>query len=156
MENLYEILQCSSNATIEELRKSYIHLVRQCHPDKIEQFQQIDDSPTDTTNSSKDHGDSKHQSTQQFLKIDRAWKILRDSDLRAQFDLKWQERQIYQDHPIQDTVAQEDFEWDDEDNVYCYPCRCGSDYVLTESDIKLLFDFVCCESCSLTIKVIYS
>ena len=129
-------------------------LARKYHPDKISQ---LNISKSKDVGSNSDIIDYSEMS-KQFMKIDRAWKILRDPELRAQFDLKWQERQISQDHPIQDIVPFEDFDVDDSDQeeLYTFPCRCGSDFVLSESDVKLCFDIVCCETCSLTIKVIYS
>lgn len=44
---------------------------------------------------------------------------------------------------------------DDENIFYTYECRCGGNYVLTGVDVKLKFDIVCCDTCSLSIQVIY-
>lgn len=43
-----------------------------------------------------------------------------------------------------------------EDSVFVYSCRCGGSYVLTGVDVKLKFDIVCCDTCSLSVQVIYS
>ena len=138
MENLYEILECSPMSTTEELRKSYISLAKRFHPDKL--------------SASEDTG---ADSNQDFIKIDKAWKILKDPELRSEFDAKWQERLVSQDLPIQDTVPFEEFDFVSEEDIFVYPCRCGSDYVLSQTDVTLNFDIVCCESCSLTIRVEY-
>ncbi|XP_012942370.1 DPH4 homolog [Aplysia californica] len=161
MENLYEILQSSPQASAEELKKSYMRLARQYHPDKMShsrsngQESLSEPSRCEASNEQSENTFQKNCSDE-FVKIDRAWKILRDSELRTQFDLKWQERCLSQDLPIQDTVPYEDFDWDDSEDMYTYPCRCGSFYLLSETDVKLLYDIVCCETCSLTIKVVYS
>ena len=90
-----------------------------------------------------------------FVKIDMAWKILGDDDLRAEYDTKWQDRCLMQEHPIQDTVPFDDFDYEADEEVYTYPCRCGSEFLLTKFDIQLLYDYVCCATCSLTIKITY-
>lgn len=43
----------------------------------------------------------------------------------------------------------------EEKKIYTYTCRCGGQYVLTGVDVKLKFDIVCCDTCSLSVKVIY-
>ncbi|XP_045172513.2 DPH4 homolog [Mercenaria mercenaria] len=43
----------------------------------------------------------------------------------------------------------------DDEIGYTYNCRCGGSYILTGVDVKLKFDIVCCDTCSLSIKVIY-
>ncbi|KAK3754532.1 hypothetical protein RRG08_016722 [Elysia crispata] len=37
----------------------------------------------------------------EFVKIDMAWKILGHDDLRAEYDIKWQDRCLMQEHPPQ-------------------------------------------------------
>ncbi|XP_052802823.1 dnaJ homolog subfamily A member 3, mitochondrial-like [Mya arenaria] len=224
MEDLYQILGCVSTASTSQLRKAYQDLALKHHPDK---------SPAGT-------------SAEQFVKINRAWKILEDHDLRQKYDLKWQERCLAQTYPIQDTVDFDEFEevveeeegfssadsidikdgglanLVDTDNkirenhdrcsfndtrnlaeldvkvinafpvettitgqvkdgpvslidaerkneishsstrkvqkcssVYVLECRCGGSYMLTSVDLKLKFDIVCCDSCSLSVRVVY-
>ncbi|XP_059147538.1 DPH4 homolog isoform X2 [Physella acuta] len=140
MENLYDILQSNPGATVEELKKAYTQLILKYHPDKTPQKHNL---PASQTN------------TEKFIQVDRAWKILSDPELRAQFDAKWYERSLVQDLPIQETVHIKDFDFDSCENVYTYPCRCGSCYVLSELESQVRFDIVCCETCSLTVQVIY-
>ncbi|BFZ18933.1 hypothetical protein BsWGS_21972 [Bradybaena similaris] len=146
MENLYEILQSDPGASTEQLRDSYKRLVRLYHPDKNVQI--LAGNCNGTSPPKPDVADK-------FINIDRAWKILGNPQLRAQFDAKWHERNLAQDLPIQDVVSFEDFDHDDEDNMYTYACRCGGVYLLSELDSQLHFDIVCCETCSLTIQVRY-
>lgn len=140
MENLYDILQSHPGATLEELRKAYTQLILKYHPDKTPQK---DNLPAFQTN------------TEKFIQIDRAWKILSHPELRSQFDAKWYERSLVQDLPIQETVHFKDFDFDSCENVYMYPCRCGSCYVLSHLESQVRFDIVCCETCSLTVQVMY-
>ncbi|KAH9525243.1 DnaJ sub C member 24 [Bulinus truncatus] len=113
MENLYEILNIDSGASIEEIKKSYMTLVRLHHPDKkVHQGSELD----------------LKLSSEMFIKIDRAWKTLCDPQLRAQYDSLWHERCLVQDLPIQETVSFKEF--DLEDHMFTYPCRCGSEKLL--------------------------
>lgn len=224
MEDLYKLLRCPTNASVSELRKSFQELALKYHPDKT----------------------AGQATTDEFIKINRAWKILGDSEMREQYDHKWKERCLYQAFPIQDIVEFADFEelvteeetdmeeinaclsdqptggqWASEhvgvdrvnkhmdsedldsmasdegscygsksntsvsksevgkgtesgvrasadgdnagvfidhsgsDRVFVYGCRCGGGYQLTGVEVKLRFDIVCCDSCSLTVKVVY-
>lgn len=42
------------------------------------------------------------------------------------------------------------------EKMYSFTCRCGGSYILTEIDVKLKFDIVCCDTCSLSIEVVYN
>ena len=135
MENLYEILECDSTCSQEELKQSYKKLALKYHPDKQNQ---TDDSSV------------------RFVKINKAWNILSNVDLRKEYDSKWTQRCILQEYPIQDTVDIDDFDLDLSDNNYKYSCRCGGFYMISETDLKFNVDLVCCESCSLTVRIVYS
>ena len=65
MEDLYEILEISHDATQDEIKKKYHKLVLQYHPDK---------HPGDKDNEEK------------FKKINAAYTVLKDPDKRAQYD----------------------------------------------------------------------
>lgn len=175
MEDLYKVLEVNSEATSAELKKSYQELALLYHPDKT------------------------GSSSEKFIEINRAYKILCDSELRMQYDLRWRERCLAQAYPIQDTVDFDEFEEiisenssnsdqskgdnsvvknlqgkgdkcdktaeqtkgenhnaNDSEIVYVYTCRCGGNYVLTAVDVRLKFDIVCCDSCSLTVQILYA
>lgn len=146
MEDLYNLLECDKHDKQDDLKKSYQRLALKFHPDK---------------QSNESSSDEKVKSTDMFVRIDRAWKILSDPELRQKYDAAWTQRCIAQDWPIQDEVdicefTQEDSTESAEDAYFTYPCRCGGSHVLSRSDITLKFDFVCCDTCSLTIKVLYT
>lgn len=143
MENYYETLGCHCNAPHEELKQAYQKLALEYHPDKL--CQQHADAAA---------GSNVQDSTQKFIAIDRAWKVLGDTDMRREYDARWTLRCAAQKWPIQDEVDFTDFEWDDEEQMYFYSCRCGGDYVLSKIDAGFGVDYVCCESCSLCICVL--
>lgn len=54
-----------------------------------------------------------------------------------------------------DEVEIEDFEYDQEEEVYCYPCPCGDQFQISLAELVAGEEEVTCPSCSLVIKVIY-
>lgn len=134
-ETYYQILDCSADASHEEIKRNYQKLVKKLHPDKF----------------------SNHEAgslaQEEYLKIDEAWKTLRDKELRKKYDTtlaqlallpEW-ERVVYC------RLRTSELEFDHE-NVARYPCRCGSCYFIEKNDIK---DECCieCEECSYIIIV---
>ena len=130
MQDLYEILQVDPTASQEQIKQSFKRLVLLHHPDKGQ--------ATDTS---------------MFVKLSNAWEILGDEALRKEYDAKWREWHNAQHLPIQEEVVFSSF--DESDSDYTYPCRCGDVFTLSRTDAKWMFDIVCCETCSLTIKVLY-
>lgn len=141
MENLYEILQCNKTDPVDVIKQSYQRLVRELHPDKVN-----NSSMTDS---------EKLEMKDRFLAVGRAWKILSDARLRREFDVRWQERCLAQEGPVQEEVCLEDFDVDEERNLRTYDCRCGGCYKLTDMDTNLRMDVVCCDTCSLNVRVNY-
>lgn len=144
MENLYSILGCEESATCEEIKKCYQKLALKTHPDKV----------------ASQSREKLSDANDEFAKISFAWKILGDENLRNQYDIKWKQRCISQDWPIQDDIEIEEFEICDtpdcDEHVYTYPCRCGGLYALSETDVKIKFDIVCCDTCSLSVRILYN
>lgn len=54
-----------------------------------------------------------------------------------------------------DEVEIEDFEYDEDDETYYYPCPCGDQFQITRAELADGVDEATCPSCSLVIKVIY-
>lgn len=144
MENLYSILGCEESATCDEIKKCYQKLALKTHPDKV----------------ASQSREKLSDANDEFAKISFAWKILGDEDLRNQYDIKWKQRCISQDWPIQDDIEIEEFEICDtpdcDEHVYTYPCRCGGLYALSETDVQIKFDIVCCDTCSLSVRILYN
>ncbi|CAH1802210.1 unnamed protein product [Owenia fusiformis] len=139
MENFYSILECKQEDPLEVLKTNYQQLVLKYHPDKYS---------SDLTDSER------NEKLNIYIAIDKAWKVLSDPEKRSEFDAKWTERNLAQEFPIHDTLTLDDFE--EQEDFLVYPCRCGGDYILTETDIEFQVDVVCCESCTLAVKVLYT
>ena len=140
MENLYDVLESRCDDSYDDLKQAYQRLILLNHPDKVDHLEISQDE--------------KLARKEQFLAINRAWKILGDDELRKEFDIRWQERCLAQDWPIDSEVHVEEFE-EVEDGTVVYTCRCGGVYQLTPVDLTLRMDIVCCAWCSLSIKVTY-
>uniref|UniRef100_A0A7E4UYM1 Diphthamide biosynthesis protein 3 n=1 Tax=Panagrellus redivivus TaxID=6233 RepID=A0A7E4UYM1_PANRE len=54
-----------------------------------------------------------------------------------------------------DEIEIEDFEFDEENSVYHYPCPCGDRFEISLEMLEMGEDVATCPSCSLIIRVIY-
>ena len=54
-----------------------------------------------------------------------------------------------------DEVELEDFEYDEDDDTYYYPCPCGDRFAITKEELLSGEEVATCPSCSLIVKVIY-
>ncbi|KAK0413818.1 hypothetical protein QR680_007008 [Steinernema hermaphroditum] len=54
-----------------------------------------------------------------------------------------------------DEVEIEDFEYDEETELYHYPCPCGDRFEISKEALEAGDDIATCPSCSLVIRVIY-
>uniref|UniRef100_A0A6M2DU21 Diphthamide biosynthesis protein 3 n=1 Tax=Xenopsylla cheopis TaxID=163159 RepID=A0A6M2DU21_XENCH len=54
-----------------------------------------------------------------------------------------------------DEIEIEDFEYDEEDDTYYYPCPCGDSFQVTKEELESGIEIATCPSCSLVIKIIY-
>ncbi|XP_076435017.1 dnaJ homolog subfamily C member 24-like [Babylonia areolata] len=81
MQDLYSILQCDPQASLEEIKQSFKRLALQHHPDKG----QCNDGAM-------------------FARISSAWEVLKDAELRHEYDVKWREWCSAQHLPIQEVV----------------------------------------------------
>ncbi|XP_061399592.1 diphthamide biosynthesis protein 3 [Musca vetustissima] len=54
-----------------------------------------------------------------------------------------------------DEVEIEDFEYDEEEEMYYYPCPCGDRFQISKEELMEGEEVATCPSCSLIIKVIY-
>ncbi|KAF9935877.1 Diphthamide biosynthesis protein 3 [Mortierella alpina] len=48
-----------------------------------------------------------------------------------------------------------DFEYDEDEDIYFYPCPCGDRFQITKEELQDGEDIARCPSCSLLIRVIY-
>lgn len=54
-----------------------------------------------------------------------------------------------------DEVEIEDFEFDEDDQMYYYPCPCGDRFEISLEALQAGEEEATCPSCSLVLKVIY-
>lgn len=54
-----------------------------------------------------------------------------------------------------DEIEIEDFEYDEELDIYHYPCPCGDRFEVSKLDLMNGEEIAMCPSCSLIIRVIY-
>ena len=54
-----------------------------------------------------------------------------------------------------DEIEIEDMAWDDEKQVYHYPCPCGDRFEISRHQLANYEDMATCPSCSLVIRVIF-
>jgi len=54
-----------------------------------------------------------------------------------------------------DEVEIEDFEYDEDNEIYYFPCPCGDRFEITKEELDYGETDATCPSCSLVVKVIY-
>ncbi|EOA21652.1 hypothetical protein CARUB_v10002072mg [Capsella rubella] len=116
-ETYYELLSVKEDASYEEIRNSYRSAILHSHPDKL-------------LNSSRCSSDD-----EKFLKIQKAWEVLSDAELRVVYDNDL--RSSRHDGIVADEISIEDMsvEMAGEDSEVIelfYQCRCG-DYFFVDS-----------------------
>lgn len=136
MEDLYEILGCSVQSTVEDIKIKYRQLAKLHHPDA---------HPLDNN----------YNHHIQFVRLNNAYKILSDVNMRREFDSRYKQLLLLQELPVQDTVPLSEMDYSDSDKIYTYPCRCGDDFVASDIDVLLKFEYASCSSCSLCLRVLY-
>ncbi|PWW73874.1 diphthamide biosynthesis protein [Tuber magnatum] len=57
--------------------------------------------------------------------------------------------------PIYDEIEIEDMTFDEERNLYTYPCPCGDRFEILLDDLRDGEEIAVCPSCSLMIRVIF-
>jgi diphthamide biosynthesis protein 3 len=55
-----------------------------------------------------------------------------------------------------DEVEIEDFEFDEEEGIYYFPCPCGDRFEISLEELEAGEEIATCPSCSLIVKVIYN
>ncbi|XP_026467718.1 dnaJ homolog subfamily C member 24-like [Ctenocephalides felis] len=123
--NLYDILGCQNDASSAEIRKAYQNLILKCHPDKY--------------------------SSSRYIYFCYGLENFRRSSFQKKYDAELFSEQskiiLYA------TLTRDELSYDDESEIYYYPCRCGGTYVIDE--IASLNEDLCigCDECSFSILV---
>ena len=140
--NAYEILECESSISNEELKQQYHKLILKYHPDK-----------------------SNNNCVVKFIQIQAAYSLLRNQESRLNYDIylkqiELENKAMSDDQPLS---VSKDFELNND--YYCRKChRCGGEFIITLNDyISLLssvdatnktsvFVNLQCDSCSLCLN----
>uniref|UniRef100_A0A182JWS7 J domain-containing protein n=1 Tax=Anopheles christyi TaxID=43041 RepID=A0A182JWS7_9DIPT len=133
--SFYDVLQVSRTATLEEIRRSYQTLALQFHPDKRK---------ANDPEGSSEYAD-------RFIRIDEAWKTLRDERLRRIYDAELMQRS--EEYFVNEILTEADFVFDTESSVFFHTCRCGGYYILPEEVPSGEPIYVSCDECSLIVQV---
>ncbi|KAH9282947.1 Diphthamide biosynthesis protein 3 [Echinococcus granulosus] len=56
---------------------------------------------------------------------------------------------------LYDEIEIEDMEYDEEEQIYYYPCPCGDRFEISKAELEMGEDIARCPSCSLIIRVVY-
>ncbi|KAL1283725.1 DnaJ [Trichinella pseudospiralis] len=134
MITFYDILNCSEDATFEELKAAYQCLLFQLHPDKCE----------------------KNYCSEKYSRVLQAWNVLRNDASRRRYNCWLRENQLRDDSVClfaQISISDVTNEW--RNNSLVINCRCGGIFKVTDSDATFVCDSVLksCSNCSLYLQV---
>lgn len=138
--DLYAILETNPGATQNDIKKCYQKQMLKYHPDKIDPASSLG---------------SKKTAEKMYADVAMAWQVLSNQDKRKEYDSKLKEEKLNISMPLYDTVTIDDLDWDEDTECYCYMCRCGGEYALSESDAEQCIELVCCDTCTLGLQIVY-
>lgn len=175
--NLYTILGCTEDATIDDIRRNYKKLALKCHPDKQQQQQQQQNLPND------DDDGGQMMIKPEFSQLNQAATILSDSREKFKYDSSLLAQKSPQSI-INDEINLNDFYkgnfhrcpfllfqisfisnsyvFKKDDNGHrIYDCRCGGHFRIDHNDsnrssssLSQSMIIIDCDSCSLSIRLI--
>uniref|UniRef100_A0A6M2DFY3 Putative dnaj molecular chaperone similarity domain protein n=1 Tax=Xenopsylla cheopis TaxID=163159 RepID=A0A6M2DFY3_XENCH len=131
--NLYNILGCSKNASTLEIKKAYQTLILKYHPDKS-----ISENTTDT---------------ERYISITKAWQILGNPATRQKYDAELIAEQHKNKPPLYASLIRDELSYDEESEIYFYPCRCGGTYMIERNEIGNEDFYLNCDECSFSIFI---
>ncbi|XP_015595694.1 dnaJ homolog subfamily C member 24-like isoform X2 [Cephus cinctus] len=112
----YTILECSKTASVEEIRRAYHKLALQFHPDKIINGE---------------------VSTEKFQQIEEAWRILKDSESKAEYDAECRQAELERENIlVYSRITSKELNVTEDKEFMTYQCRCGSNYVVHKEDLE--------------------
>nr|CAI5846896.1 unnamed protein product [Callosobruchus analis] len=122
-EDYYSILECNRNATLDELKQSYQYLIKKYHPDK--------------------QGDA--TSTEKFLKIDTAFKTLREEKTRKEYDASLLQND-FSNSLIYAELKKEELEFVNDEAEFV--CRCGEIIAIPKDVLTDVESIIECSECT--------
>ncbi|XP_058832125.1 dnaJ homolog subfamily C member 24-like [Topomyia yanbarensis] len=135
----YQVLQVAPNASLEEIRKAYQSLALRLHPDKARHA----DDTIDEEGVIVD-----------FVRIDEAWKVLRDVESRRVYDAELMQHTCREEYFVNEILTEKDFTYDPTEGYRYHTCRCGGLYILPEEELASEEScYLSCDECSLVVQV---
>ncbi|KAI7861678.1 DNAJ heat shock N-terminal domain-containing protein [Spinellus fusiger] len=134
MTSHYQVLGLSSDATTEQIKLRYKHLILRHHPDK-----HTGETPLD------------EEYVHHLL---QAWNTLRDPQKRKDYDAHLKASPL-RPLVINADVDLDEMVYDEASLTFSLECRCSGVYSITENDLDQGIDVVGCDLCSLQIRVLY-
>jgi|EP00945_MAST-04E_sp_MAST-4E-sp1_P004188 diphthamide biosynthesis protein 4 len=127
----YGVLGVKSDACFEEVKKAYRACVVAMHPDK-------------------------GGNADDFHAVQEAWGTLKDMEKRSKYDAEMLADNVDTFRALGATVVElDEFEYEEIENIYLYPCRCGDEFMMTDDDVLDGVQILTCPSCSLLLNVSY-
>jgi diphthamide biosynthesis protein 4 len=134
----YRLLSVPRNASIAEIKLAYHRALLIHHPDK---------QPFMTARP--------YLSSVDIASIKDAYTTLSSPHLRALYDAQLKDQSMPAGPRPAQVISLEEFEEGDECVSWCYECRCGGYYKISEEDLEKGRHLVGCGSCSEVIWVGY-
>lgn len=122
-ENYYSVLGCNETATTEELKRSYQELIKQYHPDKQSSLAATGDK---------------------FILIDKAFKTLKDDQLRKEYDAVLLANNLEKNSVIFAELSKSELKF--EGGQVSFICRCGNGIAVEENILEQTI--IECSECS--------
>uniref|UniRef100_A0A8D8CIS2 DnaJ homolog subfamily C member 24 n=1 Tax=Culex pipiens TaxID=7175 RepID=A0A8D8CIS2_CULPI len=133
----YEVLNVAQDASLDEIRRAYQALALRFHPDK-----RLSHPAPEEPNSN----DS-------FIRIDEAWKVLRDDQARRVYDAELMQSTCREEYFVNETLTRAEFRHEEEEDYHYHTCRCGGLYVLPDGLGPDESCYIGCDECSLVVQV---
>lgn len=140
--DFYELLSVPRDASSSEIKIAYHRALLRYHPDK------------NSDNASRDN----QSNCISISLIKDAYSTLYDPELREQYDASSHQRSVKTGPRPAQVVSLDEFEevtTREQDNVWCYPCRCGGMYKISPIDMENGLHLIGCNSCSEVVWVGY-
>ncbi|KAM4018196.1 dnaJ homolog subfamily C member 24 isoform 1-T3 [Anomaloglossus baeobatrachus] len=133
----YSILGAHPSDSLAQLKQKYQKLALLYHPDKQHRHISEEDK----------------EGARKFIEISEAWKILGNEETKRAYDLQRRDGEMSLSFPVDNQIHVEEMIWDEEEEHFSFPCRCGGQYIAVESDLQQT-SFINCDSCSLIVEVL--
>jgi curved DNA-binding protein CbpA len=137
---LYEILQVSPQASLEDIKSSFYRLARQHHPDK--QIQQNQQQYLTSVSNSSSKIDTSKTTNCHFPDIQRAWELLRDPNQRKVYDQELLQQRLQYDSRHHGAISldfkdlESAIDEETQEVFFVYDCRCGEEIHIDNDRIQ--------------------